>query len=175
MRTGILLTIILLTSCSSDIFVFTDYDKDYDVRNYFTYRWSEIKNIENSRDPKYYNELNDKRIKAAVNKQLSEKGYKEISQTGDLVIHYHVLVTDMIAYREDPDFHHNAEWMRPEIAYYKYNEGTLIFDVMDLKTNSLVWRGYATQILDTVHPQLEEMKIDKAVAKIFLKFPERKK
>jgi len=169
----IIAIVFLAASCSSDIHVFTDYDKDHDVRTYPNYRWAEIKNIENGRNPIYYNELNDKRIKTAVNKQLLAKGYSESPEKAELVIHYHIIVSDMMAYRDNTDLHHDASWLRPEIAYYKYNEGTLIFDIMDL-SNCLVWRGYATQILDDINPQFEEMKINEAVVKIFSKFPKQK-
>ncbi|GHN02689.1 hypothetical protein WSM22_41780 [Cytophagales bacterium WSM2-2] len=163
----------LVVSCSSDIRVFTDHDKDYDIRTYTYYRWSEIKNIESNRNPIYYNELNDKRIKSAVNKELRKKGYLESAQQAELVLHYHIVVDDMVAYRENPVFHHDASWMRPEIAYYKYNQGTLIIDIMDI-SNCLIWRGYASQILDDPASDLSEVKIDEAIVKLFTKLPAKK-
>jgi hypothetical protein len=166
---------LIMSACSSDIYVFTDYDREFDLSSYSCYRWSEIKNIEINRNPLYYNELNDKRIKFAVSKRMNEKGYKEDSQSKELVLHYHIAVTDVIAYREDPMFHHEAGWLRPEIASYKYNEGTIIIDVMDSDCRCLIWRGYASQILDSWHPELADEKINQSIAKIFAKFPTTRK
>jgi|GEM_PF-2218374 len=162
----------LLVSCASDIYVVTDYDKEHDIKTYSDYQWAETKNIEGNHNPIYYNELNDKRIKAAVNKKLVEKGFHESIQGAELILHYHIVVSDMVAYRENTIFNHDATWLRPDFAYYKYNEGTLIIDIMDL-SNCLVWRGCATQILDNLNPELSEVKINQSISKIFARFPKR--
>ncbi|MBI1767171.1 MAG: DUF4136 domain-containing protein [Bacteroidetes bacterium] len=163
----------LLISCSSDMYIFTDYDKSFDVTKYESYSWSEIKNIENNRNPIYYNELNDKRIKVAVNEALAGKGYKEESREPCFVLHYHIVIGDVTAYHADPMLSHEAPWMRPMVPYYRYKEGSLIFDVMDMKSNSLIWRGYASQILVAENTPLTDENIKGAVKKIFRKFPAR--
>jgi hypothetical protein len=63
--------------------------------------------------------------------------------------------------------------MRPAVPYHRYEEGSLIFDVMDLKSNSLIWRGYASEILVAENTPLTEENIKEAVKKIFAKFPAR--
>lgn len=168
-----LLLIAVCISCDPDMYIFIDRDKNFDVIKYESYNWSEIKNIENNRNPIYYNELNDKRIKAAVNAALAGKGYKEVSRDACFILHYHIVIDDVTAYRADPMFGHEAPWMRSGISYYRYKEGSLIFDVMDSKSNSLIWRGYASQILDSENTLLTDEKIKGAVKKIFTKFPAR--
>jgi len=168
-----LLLIAVCISCSSDMHIFIDYDKNFNVTKYESFSWSEIKNIENNRNPIYYNELNDKRIKGAVNEALVKKGYKEMSVEPCFVLHYHIVIGDVIAYHSDPTFNHEAFWMRPMVPSYRYKEGSLIFDVMDVKSNSLIWRGYASEILVTENTPLTEENIKQAVKKIFAKFPAR--
>jgi len=167
------LLILVCISCNPDMYIFVDSDKKFDVTKYESYSWSEIKNIENNRNPIYYNEMNDKRIKEAVNEALVSKGYKQISIESCFVLHYHIVVGDVTAYHADPMFNHEAFWMRPVVPYYRYKEGSLIFDVMDMKTNSLIWRGYASQILVAENSPLTEGNIKEAVKKIFVKFPAR--
>jgi hypothetical protein len=165
--------IALWASCSPNMYVFIDYDKNFDVTKYESYSWSEIKNIENNRNPIYYNGLNDKRIKVAVKEALTSKGYKETSREPCFVLHYHIVIGDVTAYHADPMLSHDAPWMEPMIPYYRYKEGSLIFDVMDMKSNSLIWRGYASQILVAENVPLSDENIKEAVKKIFKKFPPR--
>jgi hypothetical protein len=94
-----------------------------------------------------------------------------VDSTSDLIVHYHIVVTHYTAYREDPFLHHNAIWMRPDISYYEYPEGTLIVDLMEPKTNSLIWRGYASGIIDDSKPELDERKVSDAIRKMFEDFP----
>jgi len=51
-----------------------------------------------------------------------------------------------------------------------YEEGTLIVDLFDAKTQEAVWRGTATQDLSS-NPEKQSKNIDKAVQKLFSKFP----
>ena len=47
----------------------------------------------------------------------------------------------------------------------------MIIDLMDTKTNNLVWRGWAVNFLDEDKPDQIEDQIKVAVGKIFEKFP----
>lgn len=50
--------------------------------------------------------------------------------------------------------------------------GTLMVDIVDTKTNQLVWRGIASDTLSTnPTPEKSEKRINKAVAKLFTKYP----
>jgi len=167
------LLLALCISCGSDMHIFVDYDKSFDVTKYESYNWSDFKNIENNRNPIYYNELNDKRIKESVNEALAAKGYKQMSTEPCFVLHYHIVVGDVISYQSDPMLNHEALWMRPMVPQYRYKEGSLIFDVMDMKTNSLIWRGYASEILVAENTPMTEGNIKEAVKRIFSKFPAR--
>lgn len=50
--------------------------------------------------------------------------------------------------------------------------GTLMVDLVDAKTNELIWRGIATDTLSTnPTPEKSEKRINKAVGKLFTKYP----
>jgi hypothetical protein len=50
--------------------------------------------------------------------------------------------------------------------------GTVMIDVVDVKTDTLVWRGIASDTLSTnPTPEKSEKRINKAMAKLFTKYP----
>src|SRR5687768_8879982 len=74
-QTLLWLSLLLLVACSPEIQVRTDFDPDYDLWTFKTFDWGQKVNIEEGRNPLHYNELNDKRIKSAVQDQLTSRGY----------------------------------------------------------------------------------------------------
>ena len=49
--------------------------------------------------------------------------------------------------------------------------GTLIVDIYDVKAKELVWRGMAQDTLNEKNSQKNMQMVDKAVAKMFKKYP----
>jgi hypothetical protein len=49
--------------------------------------------------------------------------------------------------------------------------GTFIVDIYDVKANQLVWRGVAQRTLNEKNSQRNMQVVDKAVAKMFKKYP----
>lgn len=175
----ILLTIFavaLFAACSPEIHVRTDFDPDYDLWNYKTFDWGKKVNIEEGLNPLHYNELNDKRIKSAIKSQLTARGYQLSDVNPDLLLHYHIIVTDKSAVTTTPfGYNYSDYWMRTETNIYTYREGTLILDLMDSKTHNLIWRGWAVSALETPYSQEEiDRLIKKVVSKIFKKFPDNR-
>ncbi len=170
MRLSLLFVAFLLTGCSEKLTVFTDFDNDYDVRLYSTYRWEVEDDIESRNDPLYYNELNDKRIKAAVDGRLQDAGYVAIPNA-ELTIHYHIIVRDEVVYPYTPL--HVGEISRVESHQQPipYRQGTLIIDVVDALSRELIWRGYAIGIMEQDRPDLTETMIESAVEKMLENFP----
>lgn len=169
-----MIALVALAGCSPEIRVYSDYDPDYDLTKYSTFNWMQKSNIESGNNPLYYNELNDKRIKSAVLQQLLSKGYV-LSEEPDLVLHYHIIVDDQSIVTTDPhDYFYSPYWMHLRTSVRQYREGTLIIDLMDSKTNNLVWRGWAASALEGVYtPEQIDHLIKTAVAKIFKKFPKK--
>lgn len=176
MRYLLILLAILAVGCSQQVTVHTDYDPDYDLWTYQTFDWGEKVNIEGGQNPLYYNELNDKRIKTAVQKQLSKRGYKLSAESPELILHYHIIVKDQSVLITEPyGYSYGQYWTRANTNTYSYREGTLILDLMDKKTNQLIWRGWAvTDVKDSYSPKQVEALIEEVVSKLFRKFPKKK-
>ncbi len=163
---------IILLSCSSQIVVRTDYDREINLRQYKSYNWLPTKDIESKNQPLYYNELTDKRIKKAVDLQLVGKSILKDSLTPSLRVHYHIIVDNRASIRPaNYGYAYGQYWMRNQMDSYSYREGTLIIDLMDAKTNNLVWRGWASSVLNDNDIDLSETKITEAVFKILQQFP----
>lgn len=163
---------IMAVSCSPQIRVYSDHDPEYHVKNFKTFDWGQKANIEANKNPLHYNELNDKRIKAALLRELTSHGYARVEFNPDLIIHYHIIVDDQSIVTTQPyGYFYGPYWMRMRTNVYSYREGTLIIDLMDPKTNSLVWRSWATADLNTITPDQTEDIINRAVSKMFRRFP----
>ena len=172
-KLSIALFVFVATGCSHQIHVHTDSDPTFEAGNYHSFDWDQKTNIEAGKNPIYYNELNDKRIKSSVAVELARRGYTLSDTNPELFIHYHIIVEDQSVLIEEPYAeNYSSSRIRPRTNVYLYREGTLILDMMDAKTNELVWRGWATSSLDQFYtPQEKDDLIKTAVEKIFRKYP----
>ncbi len=169
--------LILLTvwSCSNQIRVKTDYDREVNLKLYKSYAWLPLKEIESKNNPLVYNELTDKRIKKAVETQFQVKGIQYTPENPDLRIHYHIIVDNRSAVRPAAyGYYYSPYWMRNQYDVYQYREGTLIIDLMDAKNKNLIWRGWGISVLNTNDIDLTEADINEAVYKILKEFPPTK-
>jgi len=166
-----IIPLILLFACSNELRVYTDFDRDIEIHRLTTYGWLNAKAIESRNNPIYINELTDKRIKAAVEKQMGFKGYVKSEAFAQIIIHYHVIVEDKSLVSPEPfGYNYGKYWLENEIGTRRYQEGTLILDFMDSRNCDLIWRGWAVSILDDEKLISEEL-IDQAAEEIFQKFP----
>lgn len=165
------LFLFLAIGCSQKFQVHTAADQDYDIRLFSNYNWLPMRDIEAQNNPLYYNEMNDKYIRAAVDKNMSAKNFRQTDEPAELIVHYHIIERSMTISREDPHFYHDAPWMGPDRVYEDYTEGTLIIDIMERKSNALVWRGLATGIFNSAKPYLSKKDLDTAIDEIFENFP----
>jgi len=164
---SLVILILISAGCSDHITVRTDYDRDIDIRQFPSFVLIDKEAIEDKNNPLYQNELNDKRIRSAVVDQLVGKGYVQDEASPALKVHYHIVIEDKTQIREDP---YTPYWIDRQRDLYKYREGTLIIDLMDASKEALLWRGWATRVLNDSEAMSEEM-IQSAVAKIFSSLP----
>jgi len=165
-----LLPILILCSCSNELRVYVDFDREVALQRLTNYDWLPVNQIESRNSPLYFNELTDKRIKAAVESQLKEKGYVH-SSNAQMIVHYHIVVANKTSVRPEPfGYNYGHYWIQNEIDTYRYEEGTLILDFMDESNCNLIWRGWAVSVLDS-EKMIDEELINRAVTEIFKKFP----
>jgi hypothetical protein len=172
---AILITLAMLASCSPHVRVYSDCDPDFDLWTYKTFDWAGATNIEAGKNPLYYNELNDKRIKTAIKNELTNRGYQLVDEQPGLIVHYHIVVTEgTLVSPESYGYTYGPYWTNALANLSPYREGTLIVDLMDSQTKNLVWRGWAVSAInDDYKPKQVDELIKKAVAKMFNRFPVR--
>jgi len=135
-----------------------DNDPSYNFSNPKTFTWVE------KTSPEY--PLAHPRIVKAVETQLDAKGLKAAASGGDLTVDYHVILKNRA---QVTAWGYQPGWGR-SIDVQQYTEGTLVVDLIDAATDKLVWRGSATDVASD-SPQTNEKRINKAMEKLFKKYP----
>ncbi len=179
-----------LASCTS-VKTSTNYDPNsvQALDSYRTYAWLPMKE---GADTRIYNPIIQSRVRLAVDRELAERGFRLVdeNQNPDFKLGWHGaidkrvevdVINNFYGYQWDP-------WFDPffgPVAYggagaptatvREYREGTLILDVVDARSNNLVWRGTAEATLaDNMIAKKSQKLIDNAVEKILKDFPPEK-
>jgi len=127
------------------------------------------------KEPKVGDPLLKQRIIDDVSAQLRAKGWQPVSQGADVAVAAHVATqTEQTLNTFYDGFGGGWRWGggfgSATTTVNTYEEGTLIVDLFDAKTQEAVWRGTATQDVSS-NPEKQSKNIDKAVQKLFSKFP----
>jgi hypothetical protein len=123
----------------------------------------------NSRNPALNSDLVKKRIAADIEKYLTAKGLTEVSGNSDLNVRY----TFGTARKTEVELY-PAGWYGwgTRAVRVPYAEGTLVIDLRDPATRSLVWRAIASE--EKSDSSKIEGKLDDMVKKSMQKYPPKK-
>lgn len=124
----------------------------------------------NSGNPALNSELTKKRIEGDIERYLTARGLTRVTGKSDLNVRYHLGAarkTELEAYP--------AGWRGWGTAFVRvpYTEGTLVIDLRDPGTRSLVWRSIASEAKSD--PAKIEGKLDDMVKKSIEKYPPKLK
>jgi hypothetical protein len=113
-------------------------------------------------------------VQGAVERHLAARGI-ELSPSGapDLLIHYHANIRERLDVdRIDRALGYCAGDNCPP-ATIRYEAGTLVLDVIDARTQRLIWRGWAQHsVEDMLHdPERMSRTIDQAVTQMLERLP----
>ncbi len=124
----------------------------------------------NGKNPALNSELVKQRIEAALARDLTAKGLTPASGRSDLNVRYHFGSARKAQVERYP-----AGWRGwgTRVVRVPYIEGTLVIDLRDATTRSLVWRAVARQ--DKSDAAKIEGKLDAMVRKSFDKYPPQQK
>jgi len=149
-------------------------ERGLDVSKYHTFDWGPADALPTGdarldKDPFFKDH-----VQGAVEKEMAAKGLEwSTSGAPDLRIHYHANISERIDVdRLDEQRGYCAgEGCAPPTV--RYEAGTLVIDVIDAKTNRLIWRAWAQ---DAVKDMLENQdvmarQIAEAVTRMFARFP----
>lgn len=142
-----------------------------DFAPYRTFEWGPADSLATG-DPRLDNSpFFRNAVQSAVERQLAARGYEKTTRMPDLQLHYHANVTQQL----DVNGADRKYGYCDECTPFVYDAGTLTIDLVDMRTNKLVWRGWAEGSIDGVVDNQEwmEEKIDQAVTRIMAMFPRK--
>ncbi len=165
-RTVSVLFFLLLLSGCSPLPARYDLDSSIDFSHYHSYQWRQrsfdrVSITDNS--------LIEKRIQTTIDRHLSNRGLERTDNSPDFIMNYHIVTRERLDIR---DYGYDYYWpyrygMYPDI--YSYTEGTLILDMIDAKTDKLIWRGWTSRAINqhTLPPKT----LESILLTIMKKFP----
>jgi hypothetical protein len=162
-----------LSACAT-VNVSSHVARGLDFANYNSWQWAPPDALP-ATDARLDNAFFRDHFQGAVERELARRGLALTPGGGqpDLLVHYHANVATRIAVNNgDPtigacyDADCNVRVLDNEL-------GTIVLDVVDAKTNRLIWRGWAQTSVDGVldRPERLDARIRKAVRGMFARFP----
>jgi hypothetical protein len=147
--------------------VTVEFDQAADFSKYKTFAIREGRL--NSKNPALNSDLVKKRIEADIERYLTAKGLTEVSGKSDLNVRYQFGTARKTEIERYP-----AGWygMGTRVVRVPYSEGTLVIDLRDPSTRSLVWRAIASE--EKSDATKIEGKLDDMVKKSLEKYPPKK-
>ena len=144
----------------------TDYDRSTNFSQYKTYSWEKVQ----TQDPLWVD-----RIKEAVNTALTAKGLTPVASGGDVSI----VAIEMTKNQQNLNTFYDGfgggwRWGggfgNATTTVDNYKVGTLVVDLFDSKTKTVIWRGSSS---DTLSDKSDKniKNLDKGVQKMFEHFP----
>jgi hypothetical protein len=176
--------VFLLASCGTTAHI--EKDDNTDFSSYRSFAWVD-KDGEGKNDENRNNDLTEKRIREAVNKELEKAGWKEVKNRPDVLLSYDVLVERGIKESNSPVYSrpfsrmiYNPYTRRYTTLYYPsqfvgyerderaIREGTVTISMIDTKEDKTVWQGWTTDEVNSKN--LTNKEIQNSVRSIFRKF-----
>ncbi|MAT89888.1 MAG: hypothetical protein CMC35_04275 [Flavobacteriaceae bacterium] len=164
----LIIATLVLTSCST-VRVATDYDRQANFTGYSSFAF-----YKPGIDKAQISDLDKKRILRAIDVELSNKGLVK-SESPDL------LVSIFTKERERVDvYNNNFGWGWGWNPWWgggfgstvsRSTEGSLYIDLIDAKTNELVWQGVGSANLVTHNMEKKEERIREIVAEVLSQYP----
>ena len=162
--TGLLLLALVTAAVAQQ--VNTDYDKHLDFSQFHTYSWGRIMTE---------NPLWQQRIRDAVDKQLEAKGWQRVETGGDVVVTAVGAAKNQQQYQTfyngfGPGWRWGGFGDQATTSVVNYRVGTLVVDMYNAQNKDLIWRGTSQETVSD-KPEKNEQKLNKAVGKMFDRFP----
>jgi hypothetical protein len=131
-------------------------------------------------DPRVQNEILAERVRAAVDAELAKKGFTLVtSGTPHFLIGWFVSLDGRMDVSQLNSYYgygwgpwYGAAYGQTYVRYYE--EGALVLDMVDVRSNQLAWRGWAQTEIDRTRPEAErEELLNTAVKRVLERFPPR--
>ena len=169
--------VLFAVSCAPTLKVSTDFDKNAVFSNYKTF------SVYNLKTTGSVSQLNADRIVNAIKAELSAKGFQETGSNADLIINAVTILKDKQSVSSTTNYYGYGGMYRPysywggsmgtgttSVSTYNFKDGSLTIDIVDNKTQKMVWQGTGNAEIDKA-PKDPDAAIKAAVTKILANFP----
>jgi hypothetical protein len=168
---GLLVATLFAAGCAT-MRVGTYAARDADFSRYRTYAWAPADALPIGDARLENNPIFVDYLQGAVERGLGEHQLLLVPASAhpDLLVHFHGSVRQVFDVAAVDRAHEQGS--TKDVAVIDYDEGTLILDMVDARTDHLVWRGWAIDSLSGIvdsHDRMEQ-KINKAVGKMLAGF-----
>ncbi len=165
----------LLANCAPAITVSSHVDRTVDFSRYHSYDWGPADALPTGDARLDQNPDFKDFVQGAVEQQFAKRGLilAGSGSAPDLLIHYHANIAQRFdVNRADRSYGYCRLGDCPT-DIVDYEAGTLVIDVMDARTNTLLWRGWAQNNVESMLQDKRKMGriIDQAVKQMMTRFP----
>lgn len=167
---------IFILACAPSVKVSSDYDRSANFSSYKTF------SLDHQTTIGIVNPLNADRVVNAIQSEMTSKGFVESNNNPDLTIHVVAVVKNKQTLSVTSHSNGYGGLYRPygfwglpgtgqaTVRKDEYREGTLVIDVVDTKTEKMVWTGTANAEINK-NPKHPDEVIRAVVAKVMVDFP----
>lgn len=129
-------------------------------------------------DPRFDNDVVNARVRRAAGEALQAKGYEPAAEGGkpDFFVAWRITTADIAGDNQIPDYWGYFPIAWGGVGFYtsEVQEGTFIIDIVDARTNHLIWRGVGERQVDPdIGAERRLDRISAGTAKILAQFPAR--
>jgi hypothetical protein len=177
MRFLVLGLLAILAACTSSPDITTDYDHAVDFSRFHTFAFEP----KLATDSAGYSSLTTQRIRAAVQREMTARGYVYDEANPDLLVNFAGKQEDKVQVTQTPvpmgyygyraGFYHPWPGYAMDTRVDQYTEGTLNIDLIDRARQQMVWEGVAIGRITQAMKDAPEQTINDTVAQIFAKYP----
>lgn len=159
--------VVLVGGCSSMTTNY-DYDPTADFTTFTSYAWM---GRDAASGQVRAGDMTDKRIRAAVDYQMEQKGMTIDTDAPDLLVAYYAGVESKVDVT-DWGYRYYGGWYGRDVDVYQYDEGSIVLDMVDTSTNELAWRGVVSDVVSGQQsPEQRQQHINEAAAVLLSNFP----
>jgi hypothetical protein len=167
----LLMSVIWLGGCAaSSVAVRSDYDRQANFREYNTYAFAEMKPDKN--DPILGSSLNQKRFAQAMEAEMKARGYVKTTENPDLLVSFQTDSRNKQYTQTNNNWGYWWWYGNNNTSTRNYEEGRIIVNLIDARTNELVWQGWATGELNDRRKERDEV-FREVIYRIMQEYPHR--
>ena len=174
---AVAISALAVTGCATTMSVSAHVQRGVDFARYRTYDWGPADRLPTG-DPRLdKNPFFQDHVEGAIEKQLAARGFERSSSgTPDLLIHYHASIDQRISVNTVDRAHGYCYSDDCWGGVIYYEAGTLVLDIVDTRTNRVIWRGWAQDSVEDVlnNEDRMERKINEAVTRMLARLPPRR-